>query len=504
MRDYSLPMNDILSLLDVDGLHDAPVISGLTLDSRQIKPGDLFVALAGASSHGLEFLDQAVQRGCVGVLWENGVAAAAGSLLDRADLPRAEIENLSDRLGSLADRFYQQPSSDMQIIGVTGTNGKSSCVHLIGQAVNELGAVCGTLGTLGWGLANDQQTSTHTTPDAIEVQARLAAMRDAGADTVAMEVSSHALQQGRVNGVAFDLAILTNLTHDHLDYHGDMAAYGRAKSRLFSSPGLRFAILNQDDDLGRRLLSELDECIETTCLETTCLETISYGINNGQFYARNITQTDRGVQFTLHTPRGEAKVRASLLGRFNIENLLAVAATLAALGWTVPEISDVFAKLRPAPGRMNLLGGHLQPLVVVDYAHTPDALKQSLQAVRAHCSGLVYCVFGCGGDRDRSKRSLMAAVAEQLADQVIVTDDNPRGEDGNFIVADIVAGFKKPDAIAILRDRAVAINQAIANAGDQDLVLIAGKGHEDYQEIEGVRRPFDDRQVAAAALQARP
>ena len=250
------------------------------------------------------------------------------------------------------------------------------------------------------------------------VHQQLAAMRDAGVAAVALEVSSHALDQGRVNGVKFDVAVLTNLTHDHLDYHGDMTNYGRAKGRLFASPGLRFAILNRDDELGRHLLSELDGCVET----------ISYGVTKGQLYAPEIAQTEAGLEFVMHTPWGEAKVKAGLFGRFNIENLLAVAATLGALGWTVSEIARALAQLDPVPGRMNVMGGRGRPLVVVDYAHTPDALLQSLEAVRAHCPGRVFCVFGCGGDRDRAKRSQMAEIAERLADQVIVTDDNPVGK----------------------------------------------------------------------------
>jgi len=350
------------------------------------------------------------------------------------------------------------------------------------------------MGTLGWGLIERQQSSLHTTPDAIGVHARLAAMRDAGATSVAMEVSSHAIDQGRVNAVRFDTAILTNLSRDHLDYHGDMAAYGAVKGRLFAFSGLKRAILNQDDELGRQLLATPAKTVETT----------SYGITQGQFRARDIVQTDTGLRFDLHWPDGEIGVRARLFGRFNVENLLAVIACLSSQGYSVPEVVKVVARLQPVPGRMNLLGGGDRPVVVVDYAHTPDALKQALEAVRAHCSGRVHCVFGCGGERDTGKRRLMAAVAEQLADVVIVTDDNPRAESGDQIVAGIMSGFEQAPAVQVIRDRATAISTAIHQADTGDVVLLAGKGHEDYQEVDGQRHHFDDRQVAARALEVCP
>jgi UDP-N-acetylmuramoyl-L-alanyl-D-glutamate--2,6-diaminopimelate ligase len=484
-------MDQLLAGFEVDELQQPPIISGMTLDSRAAQPGDLFVALPGQRCHGLDYLDEAAERGCVAVLWESDDTTASSQLREHRDLPQVKMDQLGIHLGKLADRFYRQPSADLKMVAVTGTNGKSSCVHLMGQTVNQLGSSCGTIGTLGWGLTDQQSPASHTTPDAITVHEQLASIRDAGAAVAAMEVSSHALDQGRVNAVDFDAAVLTNLTRDHLDYHGDMRRYAQAKARLFSFPGLRFAILNQDDEFGCQLLGQIEGEVET----------ISYGINEGLVNAREISLTDAGIQFELHSPWGVALVRTRLMGRFNIENLLAVIATLATLGWPLTDIVDALSQVEPVPGRMNLLGGQGLPLVVVDYAHTPDALRKSLEAVRAHCSGEIHCVFGCGGDRDRGKRALMAATAEELADQVIVTDDNPRYEDGDRIVADILAGFENPEAASVLRDRAAAIAQAVAGAGVGDVVLVAGKGHEDYQEIDGQRRHFDDHQAAVAALE---
>jgi len=312
-----------------------------------------------------------------------------------------------------------------------------------------------------------------------------------------MEVSSHALDQGRVNAVEFDLAVFTNLTRDHLDYHGTMDAYGAAKARLFAWPGLRAAIVNVDDAFGREIAASMDDGIAV----------LRYGIDNesADIVARNVRAGASGLSFHLATPWGEGDVATSLLGRFNVSNLLAVAASLGALGFNFAAIVDALAHLQPVAGRMSRLGGNdVQPLVVVDYAHTPDALEQALATLRAHCAGALVCVFGCGGERDAGKRPQMGAIAERLADRVIVTDDNPRGEDGGVIVAQILAGLAHPERARVERDRGVAIALAVSQARADDVVLIAGKGHEPYQESGGVRRPFDDIAVARAALEARP
>jgi UDP-N-acetylmuramoyl-L-alanyl-D-glutamate--2,6-diaminopimelate ligase len=407
------------------------------------------------------------------------------------------INGLRSQVGEIAARFYGRPSESLRVVGVTGTNGKTSIVQLLASALDQLGAKAATIGTLGAGMVGAIDSGERTTPDAISVHALLAQFRAAGATDVAMEVSSHALDQGRVNAVAFGLAVFTNLTRDHLDYHGDMSAYGAAKSRLFTWPGLRTAIINVDDEFGRVLASGLAGAV-------TCLRYSSEG-NAAEIRASAIRTGGEGLRFVLSTPWGEAEVATPLLGRFNVANLLAVAGSLGAFGYSFAQIHNVLPQLRPVAGRMNRLGGERElPLVVVDYAHTPDALEQALTSLRAHCRGRLICVFGCGGDRDQGKRPQMGGIAERLADRIIVTDDNPRSENGDFIVTQILAGLARPHAATVQRDRAQAIALALHEARYGDVVLIAGKGHEPYQEIAGVRHPFDDLDVARRALEVRP
>ena len=467
-----------------------PLISGISLDSRSIRHGDLFVALAGGSRHGLEFLDEALRRGCAAVAWEASAQAPTAGLGKRR--PHAAIPHLSQCVGEIASRFYQHPSRDLTVIGVTGTNGKTSYVEFLGHALAEAGHRCGTIGTLGTGLVGDRRAATLTTPDAATLHRDLAAMRDAGAEYVAMEVSSHALDQGRVGGVAFGGAAFTNLSRDHLDYHGSMEAYLAAKARLFAGPGLKFAILNADD---RHTSAIVPSVAENSRI-------ITYGIDAGEIRGEAVVSSAHGLSWMLRVAGESFSIENQLIGRFNVYNLLAVAATLIALDWQPADVARGLAALTPPPGRMNVLGGARSPLVVIDYAHTPDALEKALQAVREHCAGELICVFGCGGDRDPGKRGQMGAIAESLADRVIVTDDNPRSEDGDRIVADILAGAR--GTLRVVRDRAQAIFEAVQGASADDVVLVAGKGHENYQEIAGRRRPFDDRQVAAQALGGGP
>uniref|UniRef100_UPI00261C6A93 Mur ligase family protein n=1 Tax=Oleiagrimonas sp. TaxID=2010330 RepID=UPI00261C6A93 len=354
-----------------------------------------------------------------------------------------------------------------------------------------------TIGTLGSGLAGAMQPGERTTPDAIHTQELLAGFRDAGATHVAMEVSSHALDQERVNGVAFDVAAFTNLTRDHLDYHGSMQAYGEAKALLFGWPGLKAAVINVDDAFGRGLAERLPE--QVTRLRT------GVAAGDADISASKVHARADGLHFHLHTPWGQAPVHSSLLGLFNVANLLLVAAVLGTLGEDFTCIVQALNRLQPVRGRMSRLGGvGRQPLLVVDYAHTPDALEKALQSLRGHALGTLVCVFGCGGERDKGKRPHMGAIAERLADRVIVTDDNPRGEDGDGIVTQVLAGMVHPEQVRVERDRASAIRLALDAAAAGDVVLVAGKGHEDYQESGGERRPFDDLEVARAALEARP
>jgi UDP-N-acetylmuramoyl-L-alanyl-D-glutamate--2,6-diaminopimelate ligase len=477
-------------LPDVAGVPDDLVITGLVMDSRSVQPGDAFVAIAGFGAHGLKFVGQARAAGASAILFEPPAPA---------DLPAPSdaiaVHGLRARLGVLGDRFHGEPSRDMTVVGVTGTNGKTSTVQLLAQSWSLQGKCAGSVGTLGAGLHGQVVPTGFTTPLVLQMHALLAELRDAGAQAVAMEVSSHALDQGRVDGVHFDVGVFTNLTRDHLDYHGTMDAYGAAKAKLFAWPGLRAAVINLDDPFGRALLAALPAGVRGVGMSSRGAQ--------AEVRAENIALEPDGIAFDLLLGDARHSVRSALLGRFNVDNLLAVAGVLHALGETAMTITEVLEQLQPVPGRMNRLGGGAQPLVVVDYAHTPDALEQALATLRAHAPTQLVCVFGCGGERDRGKRPQMAAIAEAGADRVIVTDDNPRGEDGDAIVAEIVAGFARPQAVEVERDRARAIARAIGETGPHDIVLIAGKGHEPYQEIAGVRHPFDDATVARHVLEGR-
>ena len=469
-----------------------PLLHGLSADSRNLHEGDAFVALAGASTHGLRHLAQARDAGVAAVIFEEPAPADT-------QLPANAIGvgNLRARLGQLADRFYRSPSRALSMTGVTGTNGKTSTVQLIAQALDLLGSRAGTIGTLGAGLYGQHEAGERTTPDVIAVHRLLATMRDQGATHVAMEVSSHALDQGRVDAVAFQVAVFTNLTRDHLDYHGTMQAYGEAKARLFAWPTLQAVVVNLDDALGPTLLAGIATSVQRIGVS-------SRGAAGAGLWADAPRLSPQGLRFVLSEGAADFEVCSPLLGRFNIDNLLAVAGVLRALGWELARVAAILPRLSPVDGRMNRVGGEQgAPLVVVDYAHTPDALEQALASLRAHTPGRLTCVFGCGGDRDRGKRALMAAIAERGADRVIVTDDNPRSEDGSAIVADILGGFSQPERVLVQRDRAAAIALALDGSGSQDIVLVAGKGHESYQEIAGIRVPFDDLAVARAALGAR-
>lgn len=486
---------NLASLLD--GIADAGAaamleITGLSLDSRAVRAGEAFVALRGTQMHGLQFAAAAAQRGAAVILAE---PLAANQHLDApvVDVPIVHIDALRGRLGDIAARFFGHPGAALNVMGVTGTNGKTSIVQLLTQALTALGRRSASIGTLGAGLHGALVSGARTTPDAISVQALLAEFRDAAVHDVAMEVSSHALVQGRVNAVPFDIAVFTNLTRDHLDYHGSMQAYGAAKAALFAWPGLRVAVINEDDAFGRQLAAGLPASVR-------CLR---YGIASAdaEVRASKVRRHTDGVDFVLHTPWGTAPLRSPLLGGFNVANLLAVAACLGVLDIDFAACCRVLETLRPLAGRMQRLGGGSQPLVVVDYAHTPDALAQALANLREHARGKLVCVFGAGGDRDAGKRAPMGAAAEAGSDCIIITDDNPRSEDGDAIVAHIRAGLAQPQAARVIRDRQQAIAAAIGQARAGDIVLIAGKGHEVWQESAGIKRPFDDVATARALLE---
>lgn len=464
-----------------------PSIRELTLDSRSVRPGDLFLAVPGTRMDGREHIADALKRGAAAVAYE----AEGATVLPITEVPLIPVKGLAAQLSDIAGRFYGEPSRLLDLVGVTGTNGKTSVTQLVAQALDLLGQHCGLIGTLGTGFYGALQSGRLTTPDPIAVQATLNDLKKAGAKAVAMEVSSHALDQGRVAALAFDIAVMTNLSRDHLDYHGSMQAYEDAKTRLFGWPNLRCRVVNLDDDFGRRLAAEQGES-----------RLISYSLKDpaASLYCREAHFDDDGVRAVIVTAQGEHSLRSRLLGRFNLSNMLAAVGTLMALDYPLDEILKVTPVLEGPVGRMQRLGGGSKPLVVVDYAHTPDALEQVLQALRPHAKGQLLCLFGCGGDRDRGKRPLMAEVAERLADGVLVTDDNPRTEDPQQIFADIRPGFAQADAVEFVAGRGPAIAQLIASAGVDDVIVLAGKGHEDYQEINGERHDFSDLVEAEKAL----
>jgi UDP-N-acetylmuramoyl-L-alanyl-D-glutamate--2,6-diaminopimelate ligase len=494
---HAMPLAELLEGMDAGAALPAVSVTGLTSNSSAVRAGDGFFALAGANAHGLGFAGGALAQGAAAVVFE-APAPEGLTIPDGA----VGVAGLRGKLGAIANRYYGAPSHELVVIGVTGTNGKTSFVQLLTQALSLHGDIAGSIGTLGAGLVGKVVAGERTTPDVIAVHRLLAEMRHAGATHVAMEVSSHALDQGRVDAVAFDVAVFTNLTHDHLDYHGNMDAYGDAKAGLFTWPTLHAAVVNLDDAFGAALYARLPHSRLPQGLRGIGVSSRDAGA--ALLRAERVRLGARGLVFDLVMGEDTHPVESKLLGRFNVDNLLAVAGALLALGWPLPVIAASLPQLEPVDGRMNRIGGdgHL-PLVVVDYAHTPDALEQALTSLRAHTGGALVCVFGCGGERDRGKRPQMAVIAERLADRVIVTDDNPRGEDGDAIAAEILSGFVQPNAVSLQRDRAAAIALAIASATSDDVVLIAGKGHETYQDIAGMLRPFDDMAHARRALGAR-
>jgi UDP-N-acetylmuramoyl-L-alanyl-D-glutamate--2,6-diaminopimelate ligase len=451
-----------------------------------VRPGDAFIALRGARHDGLDHLAEVCARGAVAVLVEAG-----RELPSEALLPLVPVQGLAARAGAIASAFYGDPSLAMGLIGVTGTNGKTTTTQLIAQALGFAGTHCGVIGTLGSGFPGQLRDTTHTTPDAVTLQQLLAGLRQEGASAVAMEVSSHALAQDRIASLHVDTAVFTNLTHDHLDFHGSIEAYGAAKAKLFSHAGLRHAVVNLDDPFGRNIHASIPASVER----------IGYTVGQGpaDIRATDVEFRAEGIRARILARGEEGDLLLPLIGRFNLENALAVIGALLAREIPLDVALSSLAKVVPVAGRMERIGA--APLVIVDYAHTPDALEQSLRALRLHCRGRLWCVFGCGGDRDRSKRPLMGRLAREHADEIVVTSDNPRSEDPLSIIEGICAGIPDPGVIREA-DRRAAIFRAIRDAAPADCVLIAGKGHENYQETAGVRSPFSDSAVAREALAA--
>ena len=474
---------------DIDAL-GVPV-TGLAVDSRKVKPGDLFLAYPGEHADGRRFIDQAIGAGAAAVLWDS-----RSFLWNSAwKLPNLGVPKLRAHLGEIASDFYGHPSRHLWIAGVTGTNGKTSCAHWIAQSLSRLGRKTAVIGTIGSGFPGALEPALNTTPDAVALHARLADFRMHRAEACAMEVSSHGIEQGRVGGVEFDVALFTNLSRDHLDYHKTMEDYAAAKAKLFHWPQLKHAIVNLDDRFGQQLAGSIDR---------SRVNVLGYGLGRGEIAGHRLDLSTRGLKLEITTPWGAAELESPMIGGFNASNLLGVLGVLITSDVPLQDAVQALSRVEPVPGRLQMVREPGAPLVVVDYAHTPDALEKVLETLRFALSneGKLHCVFGCGGDRDPGKRPLMGEVATRLADRVVITSDNPRSENPRAIIDEILAGAHPKYAIE--EDRAAAILQAISSAAPQDVVLLAGKGHETYQEIGGRRLPFDDAEVAREILQRLP
>ncbi|HEU0234668.1 MAG TPA: UDP-N-acetylmuramoyl-L-alanyl-D-glutamate--2,6-diaminopimelate ligase [Gallionella sp.] len=511
-------------------------ITRLVTDSRAVRQGDTFVAYPGEKTDGRQFIAQAIAQGANAVIWD-----AQHFVWDAAwQIPNLAVSDLRHKAGWLADAVYGAPSEKLRMVGITGTNGKTSTSHWIAHALNDAGKKCALIGTLGNGFVGALQLSANTTPDAIRVHGLLADYLSADAQAVAMEVSSHALAQGRVNGVRFDVALLTNLSRDHLDYHGDMESYAASKRKLFDWDQLKYAVLNLDDSFGAELAEQLQDGAfpspqsspasgrggerevgqagilsqdKNSQKQHSIPEVVGYGLSDAALqlaerlglrmvYGCLAGMSGQGLRLNVHSSWGGAQINSALVGRFNAANLLGALAVLLVSGIELGEAAQSLSRVQAVAGRMQRLGGAGQPTVIVDYAHTPDALEKVLLALRevgASAGGKLICAFGCGGDRDRGKRAMMGLVAEKFSDHCIVTSDNPRSEEPQHIIAEILGGMTAHNHEIVI-ERAAAIERAIGLARQRDTVLLAGKGHEDYQEINGVKHPFSDVAVAEGAL----
>ena len=476
-------------------------ISGLSVDSRKTKQGELFFAYQGVLEHGIKFADVVIKKGAAAIVWDE--CAECDEVIEKISrqVNCLQCDDLKMKMGGIADRFYQHPSAQLKVTGVTGTNGKTSVAHFIGQCLDKVDQRCGVLGTLGNGFPGELEMTGLTTTDAVSVHRDLEMLRANKASNVAMEVSSHGLDQGRVNGVLFDSAVFTNLSQDHLDYHETLEAYAEVKRQLFFMPGLNAAVINLDDDYGRVLAKECKNHLSVWGYSTNSQ------FDNWQDYADFFVQASsikpvaQGFEVVVKTPKGNADLSVPLLGGFNVSNVLAVLSILLINDAPLDDALKKLAGISSVSGRMEVIATDNKPSVVVDFAHTPAALAEACKAVKIHFNGQLWCVFGCGGDRDRSKRRLMAKVAEDYADKVVVTSDNPRSENPQKIIDDIAAGFADASKVTIIPDRREAIAYAIEQAQENDVVLLAGKGHECLQIVADEALEFDDRLVAKEYLE---
>jgi UDP-N-acetylmuramoyl-L-alanyl-D-glutamate--2,6-diaminopimelate ligase len=512
----SYSLKELLKNFSAENLVDDIFIKGLSIDSRNIEAEYLFVAVEGVSSHGKNFIDSAIKNGACAVLIDKNE-----SLID-CNIPIIKIPQLQKYLSEIAGRFYQHPSLKVSVYGITGTNGKTTCSHLLAKCLAANDVNCGVMGTLGYAVIkadknskdlsdviqsqstdNDTKefiTTGMTTTDAINTQRICLELVSREAKVIVMEVSSHGLAQYRVENIDINTAIFTNLTHDHLDYHGSMKAYGDAKARLFDMPSVVNAVINQDDDFSEVLIKKLQKKVRIATYSLNKLKA-KYSESIAHFSFSDTTYTGQGVAAILNTPEGEFAIRTQLVGAFNLSNILAVISSLYLNNYSLEKVISILPSLKSVSGRMELVTNKLNLQVVIDFAHTPDALKNALEALSLHQHNKIWCVFGCGGDRDVDKRSKMAKIAEQMADYVVVTNDNPRTESSENIFNDIKQGFSREHKI--IENRGDAIAYAIDNADKGDVVLIAGKGHENYQIIGSKKIPFSDQEQARLKLKNR-
>ena len=486
----------LLNIAKADVLPDC-LITGIAIDSRKIQAGDLFLAYRGEVLDGRDFINDAINKGAAAVLCEDAIPTK--SVISTA-VPIIVVPDLKNQVGFIAAKFYGYPTRELTLIGVTGTNGKTSITQFIAAALTGSGLPCGVIGTIGVGFAQKLSPVINTTPDPVTLQRWLFKLKQEGVRAVAMEVSSHSLVQQRISGIDFKVAVFTNLTRDHLDYHGTMENYGAAKKMLFMQPGLQYAIINADDEFGQKLIEELKTSLKVYAytIKGTLLKEVP------TVAAKDIKLDISGIVAQVTTPWGEGLLKSRLLGRFNLSNLTAVLAVLGVMKMNIAAALTSIEKLETVNGRMQTFGGDKKPLIVVDYAHTPDALEKALLALRECCHGAIWCVFGCGGaPRDRGKRPMMGQIAERYSDHIIITNDNPRAENPQQIINDILQGLLCPWAAEVEQDRGVAIAHAIDCASAIDVVLVAGKGHEDYQIIGKEKVPFSDQDVIEKNLDSR-
>ncbi len=488
---HQYSVDQLLQAAGLPEIDDKNIVRDLAIDSRQVVPGSLFIAMPGATVDGRQYIADAVRRGAVAVLAE--ASGASPEMLSDAKVHA--VADLRSRAGLIADRFFGKPSQQLKVIGVTGTNGKSSTCHFISQLLQLAGESCALMGTLGQGYLDNLTPMLNTTADVLSIQRYLHQLSQAGCKWLAMEVSSHGLEQSRVSGVEFSTAVFTNLSRDHLDYHGSMDDYARAKMKLFAEHKVQRAVINLDDE---RAEEALDAARNVPQRLTFSLENIKADLS-----VTGLRFTQQGMRAVINTPWGCQEINTPLLGAFNLSNLLAAIGVMLLEGFDLKALAVWAGKLQTVPGRLQSQGGGRLPQVIVDYAHTPDALRSALGALRAHTTGPLTCIFGCGGDRDRGKRPLMLGAALACADHVVLTSDNPRTEDPERIINDALVGVPEAarNRVKVCVDRRGAIASTIDAANPGDVVLVAGKGHEDYQEINGQRFPFDDRDEVKTALE---